>query len=213
MSDEGYQSSLNILDLYEADVPVKALNVFATEYKVLFRLIYCCGLRNNDTCTLKLADVDTDSGKLTIIHVKGNKDRIVYLAGWCMSVMYWIQTMVRKGTARYIRVVLGKYRDKCIPKTSVDRMFNEFWSSTQTSQKCDKNQLCIVCAMPLWLKDKLDGVRHQSPGNDALSQQLSWAQRAAGIVLLLPFSSGSVWYSPAQGHHNVPRDSEVQHEE
>ena len=76
MSDEDIREFFKQADLYEADVPVKAFERLATEYKVLFRLIYCCGLRNNEACTLKLADVDTDSGKLTIIHVKGNKDRL-----------------------------------------------------------------------------------------------------------------------------------------
>ncbi len=29
----------------------------ATEYKVLFRMIYCCGLRNNEACSLKTENV------------------------------------------------------------------------------------------------------------------------------------------------------------
>ena len=61
MSDEDIREFFKQADLYEADVPVKAFERLATEYKVLFRLIYCCGLRNNEACTLKLADVDTDS--------------------------------------------------------------------------------------------------------------------------------------------------------
>ena len=29
------------------------------EYKVLFRVIYCCGLRNNEACSLKIKNVDS----------------------------------------------------------------------------------------------------------------------------------------------------------
>lgn len=71
MSDEDIREFFKQVDLYESGAPVKAFERLATEYKVLFRLIYCCGLRNNEACTLRLADVDTDSGTLTIIHSKG----------------------------------------------------------------------------------------------------------------------------------------------
>lgn len=80
MSDEDIREFFKQVDLYGADAPVKAFERLATEYKVLFRLIYCCSLWNNEACTLRLADVDTDNGTLTIIHSKGNKDRVVHLA-------------------------------------------------------------------------------------------------------------------------------------
>lgn len=88
MSDKDIREFFKQVDLYESDVPVKSFERLATEYKVLFRLIYCCGLRNNKASTLRLADVDTDSGTLTIIHSKGNKDRIVHLADDVCQVSY-----------------------------------------------------------------------------------------------------------------------------
>ena len=50
-----------------------------SEYRVIFRLYYCCGLRLSEARLLKKEDVDFDKGILTILRSKGNKDRLVYL--------------------------------------------------------------------------------------------------------------------------------------
>ena len=48
-------------------------------YRVIFRLIYSCGLRNSEACCLRTEDVDLEQGILSIYHSKGDKDRLVYL--------------------------------------------------------------------------------------------------------------------------------------
>lgn len=53
-------------------------------------LLYTCGLRRSELVALELADYDSTTGKLKILHGKGNKQRMVYvkngaaaaLAGW-----------------------------------------------------------------------------------------------------------------------------------
>ena len=47
---------------------------------VIFRVIYCCGLRSCEARLLRVEDVNLDAGKLTIRASKGAKDRIVMLA-------------------------------------------------------------------------------------------------------------------------------------
>lgn len=164
MSDEDVREFFKQVDLYESDAPVKAFERLATEYKVLFRLIYCCGLRNNEACTLRFEDVDTDSGTLTIIHSKGNKDRIVYLSDdvcqLCAEYKQWLKEELSDTT--YGWFFPGKYPDKCIPKTSVDRKFNEFWNSTQASKKCDKKPTVhclrhafVIKRINLWMESDI----------------------------------------------------------
>lgn len=46
---------------------------------VIFRLIYCCGLRPQEGRLIRTKDIDTNSGKLFIRESKGHKDRIVML--------------------------------------------------------------------------------------------------------------------------------------
>ena len=52
----------------------------AKEYRVLFRLLYCCGLRNTEGAGIATEQVDLINGILTILDSKGNKDRLVYMA-------------------------------------------------------------------------------------------------------------------------------------
>jgi integrase/recombinase XerD len=46
-------------------------------YPLLFRLLYCCGLRISEALRLKISDVDFDKGTLLIRESKFNKDRII----------------------------------------------------------------------------------------------------------------------------------------
>lgn len=46
---------------------------------VLFRMIYTCGLRNSEACTIRTEDVDLRHGTVRIIHSKGDKNRKVFM--------------------------------------------------------------------------------------------------------------------------------------
>ena len=47
---------------------------------VLFRLLYGCGLRLSEALNLQLKDIDLETGAITILHTKNNKDRLVPIA-------------------------------------------------------------------------------------------------------------------------------------
>jgi len=47
---------------------------------VLFRLLYCCGLRISEAINLKVEDLNLDSGTLTIRESKFGKDRLIPMA-------------------------------------------------------------------------------------------------------------------------------------
>lgn len=53
---------------------------------VLFRLLYCCGLRSSEVRLLKREDVDLKTGKITIRKSKGWKARIVYMSNDLLEV-------------------------------------------------------------------------------------------------------------------------------
>ena len=47
---------------------------------VLFRLLYCCGLRISEAISLKVGDLDLDSGIIMIRESKFNRDRLIPMA-------------------------------------------------------------------------------------------------------------------------------------
>ena len=111
----------------------------ANEYPIIFRLFYCCGMRNNEVCELRKTDIDLENGIVTIYDGKKHRDRLVYLPEDLL-------TLIRK-YCRYLEKDLGVKSEWLFPgrflkehvlKTSIDRNFRDFWNKTEASKHCDK---------------------------------------------------------------------------
>lgn len=111
----------------------------ANEYPIIFRLYYCCGMRNNEVCSLKTDDIDLQSGVITIYDGKGQKDRLVYLPEDLRVLMVSYYSYIRRelGYEPYW-FFPGRFPDKHIPKTTIDKNFKRFWGMTESSLHCDK---------------------------------------------------------------------------
>lgn len=60
----------------------------AIQYPVMFRILYCCGTRINETLGIKKQDVDLDKGILRLNEAKNNKQRYVVMGEdlrWLMN--------------------------------------------------------------------------------------------------------------------------------
>lgn len=111
----------------------------ANEFRVLFRLLYCCGLRNSEGCGIAAEQVDLEEGVLTILGSKGDKDRLVYMADdlrdLCREYYAYLCNVLQ---CRPCWFFPGKDPGKPLRNTTVDRVFNRFWSATGFSQSCSK---------------------------------------------------------------------------
>ena len=63
----------------------------------LFELVYSCGLRISEVCTLKVANVHLDD-RLILVHGKGNKERLVPVRLFCV-----VQRSISPNVEEYIR--------------------------------------------------------------------------------------------------------------
>lgn len=61
---------------------------------VIFRLIYCLGLRPGEARTLRCNDVNLQQGSVTIRESKGHKDRIVYMSPDLLEYCRDYETMI-----------------------------------------------------------------------------------------------------------------------
>ena len=74
MTDDEIRAFMKIADEYISQINAERFNILAEEYKVLFRFIYCCGLRVSETRKLKVEDVDFQNRTAIIRHSKGDND-------------------------------------------------------------------------------------------------------------------------------------------
>lgn len=65
-------------------------------YPLLFRLLYCCGLRISEVLNLKICDIDFDEGMLFIRESKFNKDRIIPVSPPLAAMLIRYQALFNK---------------------------------------------------------------------------------------------------------------------
>lgn len=164
MENEDISAFFIQVDSYHTVSKYEAFIRLETEYKILFRLILCCGLRNSEACCLKASNVDLKNSKLTIIHSKGDKDRIVYLSEdlnhLCHNYKVWLDSKSTEVTEWFFP---GRNCKHHILKTSLDRKFNEFWNATEISKRCDKKPTVhslrhafVIKRLNIWMSNNVE---------------------------------------------------------
>ncbi len=113
LSIEGIQSLFREIDSYQSAVNAEAFHRLALEYRILFRMLFCCGLRVSEARKLRLDMADLENGVLRIYQSKGRNDRLVYLPDdlrqlWCE----YLKTMTVKYKIRSEYFFLSPIRQK-----------------------------------------------------------------------------------------------------
>lgn len=107
----------------------------------MFRMIYCCGLRNSEVCNLKLDDVNLNTGGLNIIGSKGFKDRVVYLAPDLLNLCrkYDVKMEALLPSREYF--FPSQHRNHFV-NTSICKLFDEILAKTAFYGKTSKKPTC-----------------------------------------------------------------------
>ncbi|CAM4426445.1 tyrosine-type recombinase/integrase [Paenibacillus alkaliterrae] len=74
---------LRAVDAYESARNRKS----AIQYPVLFRLLYCCGTRINETLGIRKQDVDLENGVIKLLEAKNNCERYIVLGNDLKALM------------------------------------------------------------------------------------------------------------------------------
>ena len=101
--------------------------------QVIFRLLYCCGLRSSEARLLKKEDIDLVTGKITIRESKGWKARIVYMSSDLLEVCREYDSIIESiFPERHVFFPNkdGDYYSKAI----IDQWFHEFWDTLPESK-------------------------------------------------------------------------------
>ena len=131
LSDVEIQAFIKVADEYTSQINARRFNILAEEYKVLFRFIYCCGLRVSEARKLKVEDIDFEKRTAVIRHSKGDKDRLIYIADdVCDMCANFINRLHHKYDFYSEYLFPSSDPDKPLQVASINTKFKEFWNKT-----------------------------------------------------------------------------------
>lgn len=129
---------------------------------IIFRVLYCCGLRSSEVTGLLVNNVDLTKGTLTIVQSKANKDRVVVLAE---DVLELCRTYHRRVSDTWPErsYFFPNHRGEYYSKSSLDTIFHEFWSKANIAEVSgnrprvhDFRHTFAVNRLNQWVVDKRD---------------------------------------------------------
>jgi integrase len=136
LSDEELIAFFAVVDAYVS--PERHLFQFSLIYPVIYRMLYCCGLRLAEACHLPCSSVNLTSGELTIQESKGAKDRKLYmpedLRTLCISYDQKMNDI--QPCRQWFFPSLDP--SKHVHKSNISGKFKEFWSYTPYAKTVDK---------------------------------------------------------------------------
>lgn len=133
LNEDEVRSFFRELDSYQPAIRGTRFERLAMEYRAIYRLIFCCGLRVSEARLLKRSDVDLSAGKAKamIKQSKGRKDRVVFIAddvaGLCSECINILQE--RYGIYSEYLFPAGD-PEKPFRAASLNAKFKEIWSRT-----------------------------------------------------------------------------------
>lgn len=131
------------------------------EMKVLFRLIYCCGLRLSEATHIKLEDIDFTVGAITIYQSKGRKDRLVYVSDDMDALLKkYIHTLEKIYGIKSLFLFPAQDIGKCFQNATVSQKFNKVWKKTVYAENCVQKPTVhslrhsfVVKRMNMWMEE------------------------------------------------------------
>ena len=137
-TDEQLSEFFRICDSFEPMAFPKYRHILLP---TMFRLIYCCGLRNSEACNLKRGDVNLNNGAIKILDSKGFKDRVVYLTSDLLKLCSkYDNEMERLLPER--EYFFPSQHHKHFINTSICRLFDEILKRTSFYGKTSKKPTC-----------------------------------------------------------------------
>lgn len=129
---------------------------------VIFRVLYCCGLRSSEVVRLTVDDVNLDTGVLNIRQSKGHKDRRVVLAPDVLDLCRTYDQLVRKHWPSRIAFFPNDHGDY-YGKQFLGRAFHVFWARAGVSPVSgnpprvhDFRHSFCVHRLNQWVREKKD---------------------------------------------------------
>ena len=182
LSREELASFFHELDRATPRVPHPYAWRMWNSYRVIFRLLYSCGLRNSEACCLRTGDVNLRDGILTIRHSKGDKDRLVYLASDMLELMRLYEEYICGQLGRRpFWFFPSRNAEGHVVKTTLDACFNKAWAGTPYAGMCNKKPT-VHCLRHSFVVDRMNAWLDEGLSYDQMLPYLSRYLGHSGVA-------------------------------
>lgn len=173
LTDAEIHSLFEEIDLYVPAISTPCFERLAMEYKVIFRLIYCCGLRISEARMLLWENVNLKEGVLRILQSKGRKDRLVYMADDLVALLYRYRIALNEQHhCLSVWVFPAREPGKCLSSVTIGAKFRQCWGRTPYASGCDKSPT-------------VHSLRHSF----VVKRMNQWMEEGVSLKEMLPFLS------------------------
>jgi len=145
---------------------------------VIFRMLYCCGLRSSEARLLKKEDVDLETGKIFVRESKGWKARIVYMSEDLQEVCREYDSIM-KSMFPDRQVFFPNKDGNCFSQSILGHWFHEFWDKLPESGAITGNPA------------RVHDIRH----GYAVHRLNQWVKEGQDINALYPYLSEYMGHS------------------
>lgn len=179
MSDPEISTFFEQLDHYVPDIEITSFQRLAMEYRVLFRILLCCGIRVSEARKLKKEDVSLQEGILIIRCSKGNKNRIVYLPEdlreLCLCYVKQMKSLYHDSSEWFFP---AREMNNLLSVGIIDRRFNLAWNATCFASTCPN-------------KPTVHSLRHTF----VVKRMNQWMEEGISLNSMLPYLSKYLGHS------------------
>ena len=167
------------IDSYECSSTNPDTKRLEKEYPILFRFLYCLGLRIGEAANLRRKDVDLATGAITIYDGKGHKDRCLFmtddLKAYACDYQAYMDHLIGK-TAWFFP---GRDKKTHISVGGSETRFKEFWKATEASTLCDRDPT-PHCLRHSYVVDRINAWLAENGQNQEIIVLIRYLRKALG---------------------------------
>lgn len=142
------------------------------EYKILFRLYYCCGMRLSEARLLKKDDMNIDNGVLVVYKSKGHKDRLVYIPHDGKQMLVDYIAFINSVAPNSPWLFPGRDANAPLTASAIQQRFTSYWETLPFANNADKRP-SVHCLRHAFVVDRLNDWMQQGLDTQELLSYLS----------------------------------------
>lgn len=122
---------------------------------VIFRMMYCCGLRESETLSLSVRDVDLEDGKITIRESKGWKARNVFMSDEMLEQCRQYEAAISRELPGRKAFFPNRFGDALSYRT-LNKWFHGFWDALPEAKSEKTRNACLHSFRHTFAVDRLN---------------------------------------------------------